>query len=129
MDRHWFPAITLGFTVLLGLVFVFALSPRGRDWLRPDKDVREVTVPASVVTEDGYRQAVGTILSAYASSGNAQAAYDALILLRVPASSMNVHYELVIAMQKAAAGDKAEAAARFTALQAQYPWLNLSLEL
>lgn len=125
MDRNWFPAITLGFTILLGLIFFVALSPRGRDALTPDRDVREATTPASPVTEETYQSAVGSILASYQESDDSEAAYDALILLRVPASMMNVHYELVIAMQKESSGDEAEAAARFAALKAQYSWLNL----
>lgn len=125
IDRNWFPAITLGFTILLGLIFFVVLSPQGREALTPHQDVREATAPATPVTEETYQSAVGSVLASYKESDDADAAYDALILLRVPASMMNVHYELVIAMQKEVAGDKTEAAARFAALKAQYPWLNL----
>lgn len=129
MDRNWFPAILLGLTILLALIFAAALSPRGRDLLRADRDVHEATAPAVRVTEEGYQAAANAILDTYATTHDAQAAYDALILLRVPASMMNAHYELVIALQKQVAGDTADAAARFAALKAQYPWLNLTVGL
>jgi hypothetical protein len=125
MDRHWFPAILLGFSILLALVFAIVLSPKGQELLEKNPDVREATAPAVRVNEDTYQGAVTSLLLSYQTEDDAEATYNALIALRVPPSMMSVHYELVIAMGKAMSGEDADAEARFAALKAQYPWLPL----
>ncbi len=127
MDRHWFPAIVTGFTVLLGLVFVAVFSPnQTQEIFRRTPDVREVTAGDTAISEDTYKGAVNAILEAYKTNSDAQATYDALIAVSgIPASMQTVHYELVIAFGKVISGNAADATARFTALKAQYPWLAL----
>jgi hypothetical protein len=125
MDRHWFPAILLGFSVLLALVFAVVLSPKGQELLEKNPDVREATTPAVRVNESTYQGAVTSLLLAYQQDEDPEATYNALIAVRVPPSMMSLHYELVIAMGKAMSGEEADAEARFTALKAQYPWLPL----
>lgn len=125
MDRHWLPAILLGASIVLALVFAVILSPEGHDLVNPPQPVREVIAPTTPVSEDTYRTAVNALLAAYAETNDAEATYNALIALRVPASDLNVHYELVIAMGKAMGGYRDDAAARFAALKAQYSWLAL----
>ncbi len=125
MDRHWFPAILVGFSVLLGLIFIAALSPQGRNLLERNLDVRQVTASSSRITEESYESALSSLLSEYQVTGDAQTTYDALIVFRVPGSMLSLHYELVIAFQKLLADRVDEAEARFTALKAQYPWLPL----
>jgi hypothetical protein len=125
MDRHWFPAILLGASIMLALVFAVVLSPQGQELLERNPDVRDVVTPETPVNEDVYRGAVVSLLQAYAEEGDAEATYNALIALRVPVDMLNVHYELVIAMGKVMSGDKADAEARFAALKAQYSWLPL----
>lgn len=125
MDRHWFPAILLGASIMLALVFAVVLSPQGQELLEHNPDVRDVVTPEVPVNEDTYRGAVVSLLQAYAEEGDAEATYNALIALRVPADMLNVHYELVIAMGKVMSGDMADAEARFAALKAQYSWLPL----
>jgi len=125
MDRHWFPAILLGASIMLALVFAVVLSPQGQELLERNPDVREVTAPQTPVNEDMYRGAVVSLLQAYVAGEDAEATYNALIALRVPADMLNVHYELVIAMGKVMSGDQADADARFAALKAQYSWLPL----
>ncbi len=125
MERNWFPAILIGLTVALGLVFMVIFSPGGRELLRPSPTAQEEDRPAVVVTEDGYTSAVTTVLQAYQESNDAKGTYDALIQLRVPATMLNVHYELVIAFGKLVSRESADGEARLTALKAQYPWLPL----
>lgn len=125
MERNWFPAILIGLTVALGLVFLVIFSPEGREFLQSSPTAQEEDRPAIVVTEGGYTAAVTTVLEAYQESNDAKGTYDALIQLRVPASMLNVHYELVIAFGKLVARENADAEARLTALKAQYPWLPL----
>ncbi len=125
MDRHWFPAILLGFSVALALVFAAVLSPQGQELLENNRDVREITSPVMPVSEDAYVGAVTSLLTIYAEDQDSQATYDALISVRVPANMLNLHYELVIAFGKLASGDEADGLARLAALKAQYPWLTL----
>jgi hypothetical protein len=125
MDRHWFPAILLGFSVALALVFAAVLSPQGQELLENNPDVREITSPVMPVSEDAYVGAVTSLLTIYAEDQDSQATYDALISVRVPANMLNLHYELVIAFGKLASGDEADGLARLAALKAQYPWLTL----
>lgn len=125
MDRHWFPAILLGFSVVLALAFAAVLSPQGQEVLEKNPDVREITVPAVTVSEDTYQAAVTTLLQSYQENKDAEATYDALIAVRVPASMLNVHYELVVAFGKLAGGDEEDGESRLAALKAQYPWLPL----
>ena len=125
MDRHWFPAILLGASIMLALVFAVVLSPQGQELLERNPDAREVSAPQTRVNEATYRGAVTSLLQAYASEGNAEATYNALIALRVPGDMLNLHYELVVAMGKVMSGDDADATARLAALKAQYPWLPL----
>lgn len=125
MDRHWFPAILLGCSVTLALVFAVVLSPQGQEILEKNPDVREITAPSSVITDDAYRSAVSALLEEYQRSGNEEGTYNALIALRVPPSMLNVHYELVIGFGKYVTGDEDDGDARLAALKAQYPWLPL----
>jgi hypothetical protein len=125
MDRHWFPAILLGFSVLLALAFAAVLSPQGQDVLQPRQAVEEVIAPATVITEDVYQTAVTNLLQTYATEQDSQATYDALIALRVPGTMLNLHYELVIAFGKLLTDDRDDAQARLAALKAQYSWLPL----
>ena len=82
-------------------------------------------VIAPVVTDETYKTATTSILSAYATDHSAAAAYDALILLRVPPSMQQLHFDLVVAFGKLASGSQDDGEARLTALKAQYPWLPL----
>ena len=125
MDRNWFPAILIGLSVALALVFLVIFSPGEQSVFKPRADVRKVDQPTVTVTEEGYQAAVTTILEAYRSSQDAKGTYDALIQLRVPGSMLNTHYELVIAFGKLVSRETADGEARLTALKAQYPWLSL----
>lgn len=125
MDRHWFPAILLGFSILLALAFAAILSPQDQRLFDPRPDVREAIAPATVMTDEIYQTAVTHLLQAYANEQDAQATYDALIALRVPGTMLNLHYELVIAFGKLVSDDEAEAQSRLAALKAQYSWLPL----
>lgn len=125
MDRHWFPAILLGGSVVLALVFAVVLNPKGPELLEHKAQVREAMEPQVQINSDTYRGAVVSLLQTYAKDQDAEATYNALIALRVPGDMLNLHYELVIAMGKVMSGDKEDANARLAALKAQYPWLPL----
>ncbi|MFZ2681953.1 MAG: hypothetical protein WAZ14_02575 [Patescibacteria group bacterium] len=125
MDRHWFPAILLGMTVILAVVFAAVLSPKGQEFLENNQDVREVTVPSVKVNEETYTQAVSTLLEAYQVDEDPEATYNALIAVRVPGNMLNVHYELVVAFGKLVNGETDDGTARLAALKAQYSWLPL----
>ena len=125
MDRHWFPAILLGFSVALALVFAVILSPQGQELLEKNPDVREVTRPMTQVNEEVYKGAITSLLEDYATQQDPEATYNALIALRVPADMLNLHYELVIGFGKIVSGDAADGEARLAALKAQYTWLPL----
>jgi len=125
MDRHWLPAILIGFSVLLALAFAVFLSPQGQELLEKNPDVREVVTPTAPITEAAYQAAVVTLLADYATNAEPEDTYNALIAVRVPASMLNVHYELVIAFGKLMSGEEADGEARLAALKAQYPWLAM----
>jgi hypothetical protein len=125
MDRHWFPAILLGFSVALALVFAVILSPQGQEILEKNPDVREVTQSVTPVSDEVYQGAVTSLLNDYAVNDDAEATYRALIAVRVPADSLNLHYELVIAFGKLMSGDTEDGESRLAALKAQYTWLPL----
>ncbi len=125
MDRHWFPAILLGFSVLLALVFAVVLSPQGQELLESNPDVRQVTTPSVIVDESTYQMAIVSLLEDYQLNQNAEVTYAALIAVRVPSNKLNLHYELVIAFGKLIQGDDLDATARLSALKAQHPWLPL----
>ncbi len=125
MDRHWFPAILLGCSVLLALTFAVVLSPEGQNLFNKRLDVRQVSTPATLIDTQTYRSAVTSLLEDYRINLDAEATYNALIAVRVPADSMNLHYELVIALAKIMSGQDEDGQARLSALKAQYPWLPL----
>ncbi len=77
------------------------------------------------VTDVGYQSAVTNILTAYKTDKDVEAAYNALILLRVPTSFQQVHFDLVVALGKLMAGETEEGEARLNALKAQNTWLSL----
>lgn len=124
-QRHWFPVIVAGLTVLLALV-VFA-SRQQVDF----SDVASVFTkkePVEVlpaVTEADYQSAVLSIMATYRTDKNAQAAYDALIVLHVPASMQRFHIDAIIAFGKLVGKDAADGQARLNALAAQYSWFTL----
>jgi hypothetical protein len=106
-------------------VFAVVLSPQGQEFLEKTPDVREVTTPATLVDEATYTAAVTSLLEDYQAGAEAEATYNALIAVRVPADMLNLHYELVIGFGKLVNGDKADGEARLAALKAQYSWLPL----
>lgn len=124
-QRHWFPVIVAGLTVLLALV-VYAS--------RQQIDISDVTsvfskketveVPPAV-TEVDYQSAVTSIMATYRADKNAQSAYDALIVLHVPASMQTFHIDVIIAFGKLVGKDAADGQARLSALAAQHSWFTL----
>ncbi len=125
MDRHWFPAILLGFSVALALVFTLVLSPQGRELLERTPDVRELMTPEQVVDQVTYTAAITSLLETYTVESVAEDTYNALVAVRVPADMLTLHYELVIAFGKLVQGNQSEGLARLAALKAQYSWLPL----
>lgn len=130
-ERNWFPVIVAGLTVLLAIVFY--ATNRSVDlatWMatwsaeRPAADMRV----EDSLTEAEYQAAVQSVMTAYRAHGDAQAAYDVLILLQVPSGFREFHLLLVIAFGKLADGGVANVAdgmARLDALQFQYSWFTM----
>ncbi len=79
----------------------------------------------SSVTSAGYQSAVLTIIATYKTNKNAQSAYDALIVLHVPAVEQSFHIDLIIAFGKLVGGDDADGEARLQALMAQDSWFTM----
>jgi hypothetical protein len=127
-NRNWFPYISVGMTVLLALLF--ATKFWGDDLKRigdtfQDKDTPSLSKATSAVTDESYRAAVTSVLTAYMESKDAKSTYNALVLLRVPGSMQEVHYSLVVAFGKLASGEKTDGEARLSALKAENSWLPL----
>ncbi len=118
--RSWFPTILFGLSILLACVFL--LFTKHGQILGP-APVNETA--QSAVTVDSYHAAVNAILDAYAGNHDAQKAYNALILLRLPASQEQVHFDLVVAFSKLSLKDTKDGQARLDALKAANPWLHL----
>ena len=121
--RSWFPYILAGLTVLLTAVFLVVEQRLERRERALGGEPAFTQEPA--VTDAAYVAAATIVLETYAANGDANAAYEALILLRVPPSDQRAHFDLVAAFGKLLAGDEDDAAARFAALKAQYSWMPL----
>jgi hypothetical protein len=121
--RSWFPAIVLGLSLLLALFFFSIVKNRGGESFFASR--APLPLPAPAITEEGYRASVNAVLETYAAKKDAKAAYNALILLRVPATDQAVHFDLVVAFGKLSSGQKEDGEARLTALKAQNDWLSL----
>lgn len=122
--RSWFPAILIGLSLALAVCFLMIFNHRdGKSFFVKKAELAPQAAPA--VTAEGYEASVNSVLDMYADDRDAKAAYNALILLRVPASYQTVHFDLVVAMGKLMGGDKADGEARLTAVKAQYSWLHL----
>mgnify|MGYP001588261847 CR=1 FL=1 len=125
-ERNWFPVILAGLTVLLAIMFY--ATNRSVDfstWVASwSEDRGSASAPvADPVTEEEYKAAVRSIVMN--ADRDEQAAYDALVLLRVPGSMQTFHIDVIIAYGKLAAGNTADGQARFEALLVQYSWLSL----
>lgn len=119
MQRHWLPAIVIGLTVLLAVVFAVVIK------MEPKK-APPVPIPVEApVTQASYQEAVTAILTTYKENSNEKAAYDALVVVRVPNEDQQLHLDLVIAFGKLLAGDRADGEARLAALRAQHTWLPM----
>lgn len=77
------------------------------------------------VTQASYQEAVTAILTQYQDDQNEKAAYDALVVVRVPNEDQQLHLDLVIAFGKLLGGDEEDGEARLAALRAQHTWLPL----
>lgn len=128
-NRSWFPYISVGLTVLLALVFATKFWGDDVKSFTTERSQSPTTSEQSSsqgsVTEESYKAAVTTILATYTEDSNPKATYNALVILRVPESMQQVHFDLVVAMGKLAAGDKTDGEARLSALKAENSWLPL----
>lgn len=124
-QRNWFPVILVGLTFLLAFIFYAKLNAVDvTKWLRADRSsVVQPVVP--VVTAEEYQNAVLSVVSRYRETSNAREAYDALILLHVPAAFQQFHIDCIVAFGKMIDGNVADATTRFDAMRAQYPWFTL----
>lgn len=125
--RSWFPAILIGLSLALALVFLGVTKNRNGDTRASvvQSSVNRETQKKEPATEEGYQSAVTSILETYAEEKDAQAAYNALILLRVPVAFQTLHFDLVVAMGKLMVKETADGESRLQALKAQYSWLPL----
>ncbi len=121
-QRNWFPMILGGLSVLLAAIFYARFAGVPQVFSEP-RVSKTVTTPA--VTSEGYQSAVNAIFATYAATDDAQAAYDALIVLHVPGTMQQFHIDCIIALGKIVSGDDADGAARLDALRAQHSWLTL----
>lgn len=122
--RNWFPVIVAGFTVVLAAICYAVIFSSASQSENAVYQSSSPVVPA--VTEERYRFAVTAVIDEYrAGSIDAQGAYDALIVLHVPASLQAFHIDCIIAFGKLIEGKNDEATARFSAVRAQYPWFSL----
>ena len=124
-QRNWFPVIVAGLTVLLSLVVYGSRQQVDLSSITSGFSKSEAVEVAPAVTEADYQLAVGTIMAAYAADNNAQSAYDALIVLHVPASRQSFHIDVIVAFGKLVSKDVADGQARLRALAAQYSWFIL----
>ncbi len=121
-QRNWFPVIVAGLTVLLAGAFYAKYTPNAEDDASPTSTT---STPATPVTEEGYKAAVENVMTTYRTENDAQAAYNAIIVLHVPGSMQTFHIDAIIAFGKLVSGNTDDGAARLNALQAQYPWFTL----
>ena len=116
--RSWFPFILVGLTVALLAVVLVVRTPR-------QAGVSSSESTTVFPDPDAYETNVHRIYQTYLEDSNAQAAYDALIVLRVPSVDMQAaHLGLVIAFGQLAAGKTDEGAARLSVVLTTYPWIG-----
>ena len=124
-QRHWFPVIVAGLTVLLALVVFASRQQVNFSDLSSVFSKKEAIETVPAVTEAEYQSAVASIMATYRTDKNAQSAYDALVVLHVPASMQTFHIDAIIAFGKLVGKDAADGQARLSALAAQYSWFTL----
>ena len=124
-QRHWFPVIVAGLTVLLALIVYASRQQVNFSDVTSVFSKKETVEAVPAVTEAEYQSAVTSIMATYRTDKNAQAAYDALVVLHVPASMQTFHIDAIIAFGKLAGKDAADGQARLNALAAQYSWFTL----
>lgn len=114
-----------GLTILMTAAFIAVDNGKigSISFSSSDRDDEEIVAPT--VTEESYKTAATTILSTYATNKSAADAYGALIVLRVPPTFQQLHFDLVVALGQISAGNAQDGEARLSALKAQYPWLPL----
>jgi len=118
--RSWFPTILFGLSLILAVVFLF-FTKHGS--LSFSQVVREPV--ATAVSAEDYHVATNIILDAYAKDHDAQKAYNALVLLRLPGSEQQTHFDLVVAFSKLGLKDTKDGQSRLQALKASHDWLHL----
>lgn len=124
-QRHWFPVIVAGLTVLLALVFYASRQQFDFASVTSVFSEPEVVEAPPAVTEADYQSAVTSIMATYKADGNAQAAFDALVVLHVPTSMKSFHIDVIIAFGKLVGKSVADGEARLNALAAQHSWFSL----
>lgn len=124
-QRHWFPVIVAGLTVLLALAVYASRQQVNLSDVASVFSKKETVEVVPAVTEAEYQSAVTSIMAMYRADKNAQSAYDALIVLHVPADMQTFHIDVIIAFGKLAGKDVADGQARLNALVAQHSWFTL----
>lgn len=120
--RSWFPFILVGLSAALLAVILVAYQPNNA---RVDNDT--LSAPEAP-TGDEYEAAVRAIMmNVMISSGpqevSAQAAYDALLALHVPAEYKDVHIQLVLAYGEMALGQDELGRARLIVAEEANSWI------
>lgn len=116
--RTWFPFIMVGITLAILVAFFAMGEPRASQVMAPSEDV------PSAPTQEEYQAEVLSVLATYETEGDAQAAYDSLLEMRVPVADKDLHLELVIAFAELEAGKTVEGTARLDILREQTDWLK-----
>ena len=124
-QRSWFPFILAGVTVIMTAAFIVVDGGKigSVSFSSADDETERIAAPS--VTEESYTAAVTAVLSTYATDRSAPDTYGALILLRVPPTMQQLHFDLVVAFGQLSAGNAQDGEARLAALKAQYSWLPL----
>jgi hypothetical protein len=116
-QRTWFPFILIGLTLAL-CAFLFILY-------RTPQDVEIVQQVA--LTQDEYRSQVSDVLNTFMPSKDAQIAYDALLVMRVPEEEKQTHLDLVLLFGKIIAGEIDDIDLAISDIGVKYPWMPVYL--
>lgn len=115
--RSWFPLILTGLSLGLAALIFAVYEPR-------EVASSQQPVVSQAPTAEQYQAAVNAVFSTYEANGDTQAAYDALVAIRVPVEFLDVHLALVYALNDLQAGQSAEGQARLDAIRAVNSWLK-----
>lgn len=117
--RSWFPFILIGLSLALAVIIAAVYKPS------PTSVAQEDAVTLTAPTASEYEAGVRAVFASFALTEDADAAYDALVAMRVPSVDYQaVHLELVLALAQLKTGNTDEGQARLDIARTNYPWLT-----